>query len=204
VAYTALQTDLARQIVELVMHQQLPVGTRLTELSLVQRLGVSRTPIRAALALLAERGVLAPHLSRGLVLAMASPQLAQLHFERQDDAALYERILQDRVEGRLPSRLSERDLLERYAVRRGTLNLTIARLQQEGVLRRRRGRGWEFEQALDSVDSERESYRLCLIHECAALVEPGFQRQPFHPQGRAGAEPPAPPERPGRLPAHQV
>lgn len=177
-AYTSLQIDLARQIVEHVAHQQLAVGTRLTELSLVQRLGVSRTPIRAALALLAERGVLAPHPSRGLVVALPAEALARLNFERRDDTALYERMLQDRVEGRLPARLSERDLLERYAVRRGTLNLTLARLQQEGVLRRRRGRGWEFEQALDSLDSERESYRFRLILECAALLEPGFRCDP--------------------------
>jgi DNA-binding GntR family transcriptional regulator len=175
--YTPLQADIARQIAEHIAAHRLATGTRVTELGLVQRLGVSRTPIRAALKLLAERGVVVSG-GRGYTVAMDSAALARLRFERHDDAALYERILQDRVEGHLGAWLSERELLERYQVKRAALQHTIERLLREGVLRRRRGRGWEFEPALDSVSSERESYRFRLMLECAALMEPGFKLDP--------------------------
>ncbi|MFT4190332.1 MAG: GntR family transcriptional regulator [Comamonas sp.] len=43
---------------ELILSGELPSGTRLTELSVVERLGVSRTPVRAALARLEDEGLL--------------------------------------------------------------------------------------------------------------------------------------------------
>lgn len=43
---------------ELILAGQLPAGTRIAELALVERLGMSRTPIRAALMRLGEEGLL--------------------------------------------------------------------------------------------------------------------------------------------------
>jgi len=43
---------------ELILAGQLPGGTRIAELALVERLGMSRTPIRAALMRLGEEGLL--------------------------------------------------------------------------------------------------------------------------------------------------
>lgn len=45
---------------ELIVGGALPPGVRIPELALVERLGVSRTPVRAALLCLAEEGLLAP------------------------------------------------------------------------------------------------------------------------------------------------
>ena len=45
---------------ELILDGGLPAGERLTELGLVERLGVSRTPVRAALLALQEEGLLEP------------------------------------------------------------------------------------------------------------------------------------------------
>lgn len=43
---------------ELILSGELPAGTRVTELALVERLGMSRTPIRAALIRLGQEGLL--------------------------------------------------------------------------------------------------------------------------------------------------
>jgi DNA-binding GntR family transcriptional regulator len=51
----------------------------------------------------------------------------------------------------------------------------LTTLLQDGVLRGRHYQRWEFTETLDSVESERESYRFRLIVECAALREPGFR-----------------------------
>lgn len=52
---------------------RLPPGTRLDEMELAARFGVSRTPIREALSLLAGEGLLESGPRRGLVVAQASP-----------------------------------------------------------------------------------------------------------------------------------
>jgi DNA-binding GntR family transcriptional regulator len=179
-AYTPLQNDVARQIAEHIGRHGLRAGTRLTELGLAARLRVSRTPIRGALRLLAERGVVAPRGARGVAVAMEPAAVARVRFERRDDTALYERIVQDRADGRLGAWLSEREAMERYGAKRATLLRAIERMAQEGLLRRRRGRGWEFEPGLESTDSERESYRFRLVIECAALLEPGFRLDARH------------------------
>jgi GntR family transcriptional regulator, vanillate catabolism transcriptional regulator len=60
-AAPASQTVVAqRRLRELIVGGSLAAGERLTELAMVERLSVSRTPIRAALAKLAEEGLLQP------------------------------------------------------------------------------------------------------------------------------------------------
>jgi len=53
---------------ELILSGALPPGERLSELSVVERLGVSRTPVRAALARLEEEGLLEPIPSGGFAV----------------------------------------------------------------------------------------------------------------------------------------
>ncbi len=50
---------------ELILDGALPRGARISEVAMVERLGVSRTPVRAALARLAEEGLLEPIASGG-------------------------------------------------------------------------------------------------------------------------------------------
>lgn len=53
---------------ELILSGALPPGERLSELSVVERLGVSRTPVRAALVRLEEEGLLEPIPSGGFAV----------------------------------------------------------------------------------------------------------------------------------------
>ncbi|WP_163488388.1 GntR family transcriptional regulator, partial [Escherichia coli] len=55
-----LQRDLLPRIVEVIRNDGLAPGSRLPEALLAQRLQVSRTPVRAALRHLAERGLISP------------------------------------------------------------------------------------------------------------------------------------------------
>ena len=48
------------QLREMILAGELPGGARIAELSLVEKLGVSRTPIRAALMRLEQEGLLEP------------------------------------------------------------------------------------------------------------------------------------------------
>ena len=53
---------------ELLLRGEFPAGERISELSLVSRLGVSRTPIRAALQKLAHEGLLESSPSAGFLV----------------------------------------------------------------------------------------------------------------------------------------
>uniref|UniRef100_UPI0012FF493E GntR family transcriptional regulator n=1 Tax=Xanthomonas sp. SHU 308 TaxID=1591201 RepID=UPI0012FF493E len=58
---SAAQTTRALlEVRELILAGALPAGERLSEVALVERLGVSRTPVRAALQRLAGEGLVQP------------------------------------------------------------------------------------------------------------------------------------------------
>ncbi|WP_046471300.1 GntR family transcriptional regulator [Allosalinactinospora lopnorensis] len=59
---------------ELILQGQLAPGTRLVETELVKQLGMSRTPVRAALARLADEGLLVPASGGGYAVASFSAQ----------------------------------------------------------------------------------------------------------------------------------
>lgn len=69
-----LSERLRETIEEEVATGQLKPGTHLDEVELAERFGVSRTPIREALSLLAGEGLLEIRPRRGAVVAQASPQ----------------------------------------------------------------------------------------------------------------------------------
>lgn len=68
-----LSERMREAIEEEVATGRLPPGTRLDEMELAARFGVSRTPIREALSLLVGEGLLESGPRRGLVVAQASP-----------------------------------------------------------------------------------------------------------------------------------
>ncbi len=59
---------------QLVLSGEIKPGERLSELWIVEKIGVSRTPVRAALMLLAEEGLLKPLTSGGFALRVFSDQ----------------------------------------------------------------------------------------------------------------------------------
>jgi len=64
----------ALRLREMILRGELAPGERLAELTLAERLGVSRTPIRQALPALAREGLLAAAGRRGYVVRSFSPQ----------------------------------------------------------------------------------------------------------------------------------
>jgi DNA-binding GntR family transcriptional regulator len=152
-------------------------GRHMTESDLAGRLGISRTPVRAALRFLHERELLAHVPNRGYTLVADREALGQARREMPEDEekTLYYRVLRDRLAGKLPTRVNELELAQTYGVPRPLLRNVMTTLLQDGVLRGRHYQRWEFTETLDSVESERESYRFRLTVECAALREPGFK-----------------------------
>ncbi|HXY04564.1 MAG TPA: GntR family transcriptional regulator [Terriglobales bacterium] len=62
------------RIREMILHGELPPGERVREVELATKLGVSRTPVREALPILAQEGVLTQLDTRGFVVRAFTPQ----------------------------------------------------------------------------------------------------------------------------------
>lgn len=176
VGATPLQNELARQILAHIEKESLPPGAPVRELVLARAFGVSRTPVRAALGVLEGLGYVRLSPGRGFVLARrlngSKPASARLPRSPFDD--LGAALLTDRARGRIPPEVSEAELMPRYGVSRGTLRRVLMKLADDGLVRRQRGHGWRFAEALDSREAVGESYRFRLIVECAGLREPTF------------------------------
>jgi GntR family transcriptional regulator of vanillate catabolism len=62
------------RIREMILHGELPPGKRVREVELAAKLGVSRTPVRESLPILAQEGVLTQLDTRGFVVRAFTPQ----------------------------------------------------------------------------------------------------------------------------------
>lgn len=170
-----LALQLSDRIVRHCIERGIAKGERLTERKLAAEFDVSRSPIRAALKVLEERGVVTRD-GAAYVVALEPEALAGLTFDVPPAAAedLYVRILRDRFAQRLPEHVSEADLMRDYEVTRSTLIKALMRLNQEGYIGRSPGRGWTFHQTLASVEAYRASYEFRLAIEPAALNSPNY------------------------------
>lgn len=176
-----LRADLASRILRLAHDRQLPAGHHLIETELANDFKVSRTPVRAALKLLSERGDVEARPNRGYYLRHAITELEEdaeeLARDRAHDA-LYLTIARDRVSRKLPDYVSEADLIRRYGGGRNALATVLGQMAQLGVVERNRGHGWTFLSGIDSPDAHEESYRLRMVLEPAAILEPTFSLDP--------------------------
>lgn len=170
-----LQRDLLPEILSMIRTDGLEPGSKLVELSIATRLGVSRTPVRAALNHLADLGV-AQRAERGFTLAAVPEQDIATEVSPAEDAPdrLSLSISRDWMGGSLPADLSEADLMRRYGASRGLLKRALTQLEQLGVVERKRGHGWHFQPAIIDLAARAESYRFRLVIETAVLLEPGF------------------------------
>jgi DNA-binding GntR family transcriptional regulator len=172
-----LVPTIAQQIVDYICRHDLEVEQRLTEQSLADELGVSRSPIRKAMQLLEQLGGLSSIPNRGFFVAQTPAQLRKLGLRTHDesDEAVYMRIADDRLAGRLADEVAESELMERYGMSRLQIQRILNRMGREGMVERKAGRGWSFRPLLSTVESHRESYRFRMIIEPAALLEPTFR-----------------------------
>jgi DNA-binding GntR family transcriptional regulator len=169
---------LATRIVEHLKSQGLAPGTHITEQALADRFSVSRTPVREALATLVESGVVERERNRGFFLARPSAELAGNEAGSAAEDTLYYRIAEDRLNGRIPQKVTEAQLVRRYRATRRRVAAVLSRMSHEGWLVRLPHQGWAFEPMLDSVKGYEDGYRFRAVIEPAALRQPGYHLAP--------------------------
>lgn len=169
--------DIAQRILDIARERGIEAGARLPEQQIASLCNVSRTPVRAALRLLAERGIVVADSEGGYRLAAdLTAQVdasTALPVAEEDDLA--DAILRDRAARRLDVDVTASALARRYKVDRKTVLKALTRLAEEGFLERAPGQSWLFRHAPDGPDALSESYEFRLTLEPAAIVAPGFR-----------------------------
>lgn len=169
-----LQTELARRILTWLKDESAQLGHHLVEQDLCKAFGVSRTPIRGALKLLATEGWLSPRLGRGYVLAKlpAVPAGEDLDAEEEEDQRLFDALARARGVGKLGESFTQQEIVRRFHARLATVMDVLRKLKELGLSERKSGHGWVF---ADSARSLNESYAFRRALEPQILLQAGFK-----------------------------
>mgnify|MGYP002079430733 CR=1 FL=1 len=145
---------------------------------LADRFGVSRSPIREALTLLVERGLVVRIANRGFYASKTKPASAsetlgdiQAHAPAND----YQRLAEDWLNDRIGADVTEQMLRERYGLTKARLNDLLMRAAREGWAERKAGYGWRFLPVAKTAEAFDQIYRFRMAIEPAALLDPGFR-----------------------------
>lgn len=173
---TDLQLRLVRQLLEMIVDGVLQPGAHLREVELAQTFGVSRTPLRAALAQLSALGAAERGEGRGLYVGANAGTAERLlaGLPQEDEEQVKERIARDWFEGLIPREVSESFFRSRYGLGKMTLSRVLAMLSDEGVISRMPGYGWQFEPTLNSQAANDASYDFRLLIEPGAILQASF------------------------------
>ena len=175
---STLADQLALNIEGLIADGELQPGTSLAERTLAERFDVSRSPIRLALKLLEKKGQVIVREDGGYTVAQVikRPALSvQLPVVVDETESIYLKVAEDRLEEKLPDKLSESDLMRRYGLTKAQLTSILQRIVHEGWIERLPGHGWRFLPILTSPETYDQGYRFRILIESAALMEPGFK-----------------------------
>ena len=168
-----LQADLARRIVQVLKEQGAQPGHHLVELDLCQLFGVSRTPVRGALQLLAADGLVTARAGRGFVLARLPSGSEDSAAEDPDDQRLFDALSRARSAGKFGDQFTQQEVVRRFHAPLGTVMTVLRRLAELGVVERKPGNGWAF--VSDPARILNESYAFRRALEPQMLQQPGFK-----------------------------
>jgi DNA-binding GntR family transcriptional regulator len=177
-APSRLQTELAARILRLLKDQGAGPGHHLVEQELCQAFGVSRTPVRGALKLLAEQGSVEARPNRGYVLVepvTVAPVVEPLNPQEEADQQLLVAIAEARNTGNLPTEITQQELCRQFDAKPPTVVRVLRRLSELGLVERKAGNGWSFNPLLHSLRAQAESYKFRRAVEPAVVLQDTFE-----------------------------
>lgn len=171
---------LANRIIELARASRFQADYHLREQQLADTLQVSRTPIRAALMLLEEQGVVEARKNKGFYMKIGAEELGRTEVEvpsspQQD---LYARIVEDRLTHKLGEMVGQTEISRRYGVDRSVLQKTLSTLMADGLITRGPGRNWTFQPTLDNKFALDASYEFRRVIEPSGILMDSFRSHP--------------------------
>ena len=168
---------LANQLLDVIRDAKLEPGHHLREQQLANLIGVSRTPIRSALNLLAKRGIVETRKNHGYFLREPFDLLHRIEIEipSTTNENLYQRLVRDRLANVVPNSMTQSEIARRYGIDRIALTRTLSRLAEDGLIAKNKGHGWTFLPTLDSLVALRGSYEFRVTLEPACFLLPTFR-----------------------------
>jgi DNA-binding GntR family transcriptional regulator len=173
-----LQAELAARILRSLHDQGAGTGHHLVEQDLCRQFGVSRTPIRGALKLLAEDGRVEARANRGFILLKPVTDVAggePVDPQDEEDQDLFIAIARARNTGKLPVEVAQQEIVRMFDVKLPTVLRVLRQMSDLGLVERKPGNGWSFTPSIDSSRTRSESYAFRRAIEPAVLLQPTFE-----------------------------
>lgn len=170
--------ELAQRILDFASERGMSPGERLAEQALASHCNVSRTPVRKALQVLAERELVTADADGGFLLAVDPVAIARLDDvgESDGETEIYSAILRDLSAGRIAESQTVAGLQRRYDVSRQTVQNALQKLSEDNLAERGAGQQWLLKQFALGADAVAKSYEFRLATEPLALTLPEFRR----------------------------
>jgi len=173
---SSLQTQVAKEILAWVCDRRYEAGRHLPEAEIAAQFGLSRSPVRGALLILARRGILEQRANRGFFLRGDSDTF-ELHMDALPDSVddvIYEELARAWFAGQLPDQITEAELRRTFNYGRARISRAMRRLANDGIVSAALGNGWRLEPNLSTESAFEESYSFRRIIETAAIRSPEF------------------------------
>lgn len=173
----ALAARIAGEISGLIRVGQIEPGTHLSAQKLADQFGVSRSPVREALQLLSEQGVLELRTNRGFFALGLSNGAADPddNTPALEESPEYRQLADDWLQDRVPAEVTEQLLRERYRLTKAQVTDILVRAVREGWAERKPGYGWRFLPVAKTPEAFEQIYRFRMLIEPAAMLEPTYR-----------------------------
>ena len=167
---------IAARVIDIVRGRNLKAGEHLTEEAFAAELGLSRSPVRRAFAVLHRSEILVRKPDRGYFLAVDADGIdtRRLHVGPDRLEGLYLQLADDLLSQKIPDEFYESSLMREYDLTHGQLLKLLTRMAGEGLVERKPGNGWKVNPFLKDADAHNQSYRFRMAIEPAAILEPTY------------------------------
>src|SRR5690606_37459561 len=175
----SLVLQIAKTISAAIASGEIGDGEHLSAPKLAVRFGVSRSPVREALEVLAGLGFAEQRANRGYFAKAAKLEAAGNGPSRQvlpfESASSYQQMAEDWLRDRIPADVTEQMLRDRYRLTKAQLSDVLMRAAREGWAEPKPGYGWQFLPVAKTPEAFEQAYRFRMIIEPAAMLEPTYQ-----------------------------
>lgn len=172
---TQLTASIAKEIGQLIRSGELKPDEHLSTQGLADKFGVSRSPVREAMQLLFEQGLLQQKTNRGYFVSTSVEAKAEsLDDQLPEPMSDYQRLAEDWLTDSVPADVTEMMLRQRYDLTKAQLNDILLRASREGWVERKQGYGWRFLPVAKTAEGFEQVYRFRMLIEPAAMLEPTF------------------------------